>query len=362
MSTPDWKEDWIAAELAGEAALADPPPEAADRVLKGVLVTVATGATVAGTASTGIAATHAGTAGASALWIKGLLLTGLVAGGVGISQMESAPEQPTAVQSDSQSEHQSTPRSMTRKAPVSAAPSSTATRIEAPSSTPARLELPAPRPSVIASAAPASIATRIERPQPVTAPKPPAPAAKPRLKASARSIQRARPSVEPPIKPDRPSKPPVANAPAPVKASKPAARITPTPIAQPRPAPTQAIAARPTPARSTSSGTTYLAVNEPPQHRASTVRATDAELRVQRQLLTRALKALRTGKPRSAQVYLRDYRRRFAAGRLDEEHRLIALRAHRALGEIAAARSAADAFIKRYPNSALRAMVERLRP
>lgn len=341
MSTPDWKEDWIAAELAGEAALADPPPEAANRVLKGVLTTVATGAAVAGTASTGVAAS-VGTTGASTLWIKGLLLTGLVAGGVGISQMESGPEQPTAAQSEPHSKPQlkrSTPRSMARKAPASAAPPSTAMRSEAPSSTLAQLEIPAPRPSVIASAAPASIATLIKRPQP--APRPPVPAAKPPVKQTkppARPLTRL---VRTP-KPPQPVRPVVK-----VKAHKPA----PTPIA-----------ARPASARSASSGTTYLAVNEPPQHRASTVRATDAELRVQRQLLTRALKALRTGKPRSAQVYLRDYRRRFAAGRLDEEHRLIALRAHRALGEITAARSAADAFIKRYPNSALRAMVERLRP
>jgi hypothetical protein len=166
--------------------------------------------------------------------------------------------------------------------------------------------------------------------------------------------------AKPPVRPATPKSPKrsVRRAKAPATRSPASIAATPARAAARRAASVQP----PVAPRSASATTTYLEVNEPPQHRASTVTATDAELRVQHRILGRALRALRNKKPRSAQVYLRDYRRRFGVGRLDEEHRLITLRVHLAMGEIKAARRVADAFVEHYKNSALRPMVERLRP
>lgn len=335
MSGPDWRDEWLDAELSGEAAFADPPAGAADRVLKGVLATVATGATVAGTATAGAAAGSSTGVAASgtALWIKGLVLTGLVAaGGVGISQLQSEPVQPQQTLPD--------------RAPALTPPVVAAAK---------RRSIP-PRPAVVASSAPMTNAPMTNAPMtdapmtdaPITvalaAPETPQAPTVLRVKASKhpvaapRPIARAKPPVKRAVMHAKPTK--VASAPA-----KP--RAPTAPAVQPK---------------APKSAATALVESDTREfNRAPTgLPRTDADLRVQRSLLTGALAALRVGQPAQAQRRLRDYRRRFGAGRLDQEHRMIAIRAHLAGGERGAALKAAQAFIQRYPKSALRATVERL--
>lgn len=306
------------AELAGEAAFADPPPGAADRVLKGVLATVATGATVAGTATAGAAAAGSTSAATgTALWIKGLMLTGLVAaGGVGISQLQSDPVEPEQPASTAQTPApkvtQIQPRARANTPPSSVAPSTAA-------------------PIVAALAAPETQA----------------PAAPKRVVAPPKRVVQRPPSHKVLIEKENRS-----------VSSTPARRKT-VASAPPKPRP----AARPAPKSSAPSSAAVALVEADTKdfHRAPTgLPRTDADLRVQRSLLTGALAALRAGSPDQAQRRLRDYRRRFGVGRLDQEHRMIAIRAHLAAGERDAAREAARAFITRYPQSALRGTVERL--
>ena len=349
MSDPDWRDDWMDAELSGEAAFADPPPGAADRVLKGVLATVATGATVAGTATAGAAAASSTGVAATgtALWIKGLVLTGLVAaGGVGISQMQSEPAQPPQPKIAT-----ATPQHNTIQQPERA-------RVADPieSGAPASVAPSTASPIVAALAAPetqAPIAPPVVRPKPervaaVTPKRRPEPRVR-RAQAPAAPVNRLAAAA--------PAKPPAAQRPLVSPAAKPS-RIEPPAVVEKAVAPVSVAPASVAPAVVVEA---LVEADTQDFNRAPTgLPRTDADLRVQRSVLTGALAALRAGQPSQAQRRLREYRRRFGAGRLDQEHRMIAIRAHLAAGETDAARKAAQTFIQRYPQSALRATVERL--
>jgi hypothetical protein len=126
------------------------------------------------------------------------------------------------------------------------------------------------------------------------------------------------------------------------------------PMEQPEPAPTEQPEPAPTEQPEASKPEKEPEIPTPPPVKPRP----PSTLKAERALIEPARRALKKNKPRRALRLVEKHRRLYADGQLSEERELIAIRALALLGKKEQARAAAQRFLRRYPKSLLRPLVE----
>jgi hypothetical protein len=337
---PTWWDASLGDDLEAESALAGPPPGAEDRVLAGVLGAVALAAPVAAAASVASAGISASASsatvssvasaaasasavvapsavGASAAsggaalglggLIKGLALATVLGAG-GALTVQQLSERP-AVEAPAQVVMAAQGEPLVRRA-------------RGPKTEPAAVEPAAVEPAAVEPAVvePAVVEPAVVEPAVVE------PAVEPSKPVPNRARPRARRRPAPPVMVAKAR--PVVAAPVPMQ--------RPAPAAEPAPVPVVAAHVEPAP------------------------RVHDSALSAEHQLISAARVALRAGDAAGALKQLAAHERAFARGRLAPERAWLRVEVFSRMGRSQAARQAAQAFARQYPNSLYAARVAAL--